>query len=182
MNPEEYITKFHEKYFDNEIVGIWPTYKEDQMELIRLIEDYDIHSVLEVGTWKGWTGLAMALHPNINRFKAIDINEAMEMKYNHGAHKTDDKKIGFYLKNCPKAELEFCDSLKFKSEEKFDMVFIDADHEYSHVKSDTENIGMKNATKLIVWHDYPNGEGVRIYLDGSGNFKKGAGLIAYREI
>jgi len=180
MTPEEYITEFHKKYFDEAGASIWPNHKIDQTEIIFLIEKYDIHSVLEVGTWKGWTGLAIALHPNIKRFKAIDIKKDMNIVYDHPAHPQNGQ-VGLFLKNSPIAELEFCDSKNYKSQEKFDMVFIDGDHGYDYVKNDTENIG-KNALKLIVWHDYPNEKGVAQYLNETQNFIKGQGLIAYREI
>jgi len=181
MTPEEYLTEFYKKYFDEEMISVWPNYKVDQAEIISLIEKYDIHSVLEVGTWKGWTGLAIALHPNIKRFKAVDIKKEMNIPYSHPAHPQNDDKIGYFLQFSPIAEIEFCDSRNYKSEEKFDMVFIDANHSYEFVKNDTENIG-KNANKLIVWHDYPNEEGVARYLNEVGNFQKGAGYVAYREI
>ena len=49
---------------------------------------------------------------------------------------------------------------------KMDLIFIDANHEYKYVKSDTENaLKMLSEHGTIVWHDYPYWEGVWRYLD-----------------
>ena len=49
---------------------------------------------------------------------------------------------------------------------KMDFVFIDANHEYEFVKSDTEQaLKMISSRGMIVWHDYPNVRGVMEFLD-----------------
>ena len=57
MTPTEYIQEYHKKY-GIEGQEFWPTYEVDKVAIITLIKEYNIHSVLEVGVWKGWTGLA----------------------------------------------------------------------------------------------------------------------------
>jgi predicted O-methyltransferase YrrM len=47
-----------------------------------------------------------------------------------------------------------------------DLIFIDANHDYEYVKSDTENaMKMISERGIIIWHDYPNIRGVMDYLD-----------------
>jgi len=192
MIPEEYVENFYKKYSEefnkntnfSYVSAIWPSRIEDGVALIKIIEKYNIQSILEVGTWMGWSGLLMAEHPNIKKFKAIDIHKDMNISYFNPSHLLSEKEeIGKMLKFSDKTELEFCNSLKWKSDEKFDMVFIDANHDYEYVKHDTENIGLKNATKIIAWHDYPNESGVTDYLNQSGlNFQKMGGVVVYYEI
>jgi predicted O-methyltransferase YrrM len=47
-----------------------------------------------------------------------------------------------------------------------DLIFIDANHEYQYVKSDTGHaMDMLSNRGMIIWHDYPNIMGVMEYLD-----------------
>ncbi|MBV5272513.1 MAG: class I SAM-dependent methyltransferase, partial [Lamprocystis purpurea] len=52
------------------------------------------------------------------------------------------------------------DSMKFETagyEEKFDFVFVDANHKLEYVKQDTENaFKMLTSNGCIAWHDYGN--------------------------
>jgi hypothetical protein len=58
-----------------------------------------------------------------------------------------------------------------------DLIFIDANHDYPYVRSDSENaLKMLSKRGTIVWHDYPYWEGVRRYLDGL----RADGLPLYR--
>lgn len=58
---------------------------------------------------------------------------------------------------------------------KFDLIFIDGDHHYESVKSDTKNAFtlLKDENSIIVWHDYGNNPGdirwdvLRGILDGT---------------
>lgn len=45
--------------------------------------------------------------------------------------------------------------------QKFDLIFIDGDHHYESVKSDTQNAFslLKDENSIIVWHDYGNNPG-----------------------
>jgi len=50
--------------------------------------------------------------------------------------------------------------------QKMDLIFIDANHEYEFVKSDSKNaLEMLSKQGTIIWHDYPNVMGVAAYLD-----------------
>lgn len=146
---KDFVEWYHKKFITNPNSS---QIKIDHKILIELIEKFDIKSILEVGTWEGYTALLFWLHPQIERVKAIDINEEMNILYNHPAHnKTKKEKYGNYFKNTP-VELIFIDSKDFRTEEKFDMIFIDANHDFEHVKADTE-MALKLNPKLLVWHD-----------------------------
>jgi hypothetical protein len=151
MTPEDYVKWYYKKYQLEDTATF-----EDHLALIELIEKYDIKSVFEIGTWKGWTSLMMWLHPNIERLKTIDINKDMKIDFNEPRHPLNDKNFyASYLKHS-NAEFEFQDSLEFFKVEQFDMVFIDGNHDYQHVKSDS-HLAFRLHPKIIVWHDYGKG-------------------------
>ena len=141
----------------------WPWMFQDHLVLLNIIDKFEVKTVFEIGTWQGFTAGAM-LKKGV-KIKAIDIYKGMNITYEHGSHKQADKEnYGKYAKD-PNYELVFCDSMKYEpNEERFDMVFIDGNHDYEHVKNDTE-LARKFNPKVIVWHDFPNEEGVKKYID-----------------
>jgi len=172
MNPKEFVEWYYKKFKKKD--QQWPTCKEDHIALIELIEKYSIKSILEIGTWFGWTTLLMWLYPNIKKVKTIELGE----EYGHLIHKKMNKEFyGSYFRNTP-VKMIFCDSTKFKTNEKFDMVFIDGDHDCEHVEKDTK-LALGINPKIIVWHDYPNEEGVKNYLNNRKIESIKGSLIAY---
>ena len=155
MNTIEFVKWFHEKFNASYKKEKWPTQFKDHQTLMDLIYTHKIRSIFEIGTWTGFTTLLMWLVPGIKKVKTIDINKNIKTDYKHLSHLLREKEFyGQYLKNTP-VELEFCDSreYKLKNKEQYDMVFIDGNHEYEYVKSDTE-LALKFQPKIIVWHDY----------------------------
>ncbi len=132
--------------------------KADKKILNELIIKYNIKSVFEIGTWEGNTSLFFWNNINIGKVKTIDINNEMNIDYNHPVHMLNPKEFyGKYIKNTG-VKFEFCSSMiyKPKKEEQYDMIFIDGNHEYEHIMNDTK-LALKLKPKIIVWHDFDNG-------------------------
>lgn len=142
----------------------WATANEDLLGLLDLIDKFKIKTIFEMGTWKGFTA-GLMLKKDV-KIKAIDINKDMCVWYYHKIHpKRDKSNYGKYCKGNENYELVFCNSLKYNPKgEEFDMIFIDANHNYKHTKRNTE-LARKFNPKIIVWHDYPNEKGVKKYID-----------------
>ena len=119
-----------DKYRAKNSVNIddWTAKREDQIVLINLIEEFNLKSFFEIGTYTAFTTQLLASHPNIERWKGIDTNPK-------DAHENISK----------------CDSENYKPTEEFDLVFIDGDHKQA--KRDTE-LALKMNPKIIAWHDY----------------------------
>jgi hypothetical protein len=67
--------------------------------------------------------------------------------------------IGFFSKNNPNIKQLYGDSRTFDYaglNQKFDVVFIDGDHHFEFVKSDTENVfkHLVHENSIVIWHDY----------------------------
>jgi len=95
--------------------------------------------------------------PWIERYIGVDVNP------DAGSFVRGCSRFNFYLLGLGK-------TLDPKDIQEADMVFIDADHSYDHVKQDTEiaREAMGDKPAIIVWHDYnfPEiGEGVTRYID-----------------
>ena len=118
-----------------------------------LIDKFNVHSVLEIGTWEGLTALFMWLHPDIERLKTIDICK----EYGHGYHKPENGVYAYHLQGT-KAEFQIISSLDYVPgpSEHWDMVFIEGNHEYEYVKSDFA-LAKKMTPKVIAFHDLSNG-------------------------
>ncbi len=122
------------------------------------VEDY-----LEIGTWRGESAANMA--PLVKNCFTLNLpDESMRQM---GLAEDYINLHRFFSQNIPNVTHIQADSLTFDFEtldKKFDMVFIDGDHHYPSVKSDTEKIFriLKDEKSIVVWHDYAsNPEKVR---------------------
>jgi hypothetical protein len=138
--------------------------------------------IFEFGTADGRTTLNLALNsPDICEIYTIDLPRESRGEF-YRAEKAifgEDnypipfkESIGVCFKDHPiarKITQIYGDTTNFDFSPylgKMDLIFIDANHGYEFVKSDTENaLKMLSSRGIIVWHDYPYWEGVRIYLD-----------------
>lgn len=110
---------------------------------------------LEIGTWRGESILnvidAGAKCTSINLSPEQIIEMGIDEKYAH-LH-------GCLIKNPEMIETIYADSLKFDFSSlkcKYDLIFVDGDHSYEAVKSDSSNVFnlLKDDNSMIVWHDY----------------------------
>ena len=181
MDIDKYLDWFYQK-FNKPFMPQWTCYRQDHTVLLTLIQENNIKSIFEIGTWSGWTTLLMWLFPGVEKIHSLDIHAGLNVEYAVANHLLMPKHFyGHYYKDTP-VELEFCDSMQRTTlpGEKYDMVFIDGNHDYKHVKSDTE-LGLTLATKVIAWHDYGSEPGVNTYLNEIGNFQRNDNcLVAYR--
>ena len=73
INVEEYYHKHGTNQYN------WTAKREDQIVLINLIEKYDLKSYFEIGAYTAFTLALIASHPNIKRWKGIDINPKIQL-------------------------------------------------------------------------------------------------------
>lgn len=113
--------------------GLWQM-PEELAGLLRFLEDKEIKTFLNIGTFNGYTFNFMSdfLYSR-HKTECITLDPA-----NHGP-KIDERFT--YLQTV---------SNSFKGQ-KFDLVFIDGDHSYGAVKEDYENVGV--FSKYCIFHD-----------------------------
>jgi len=75
------------------------------------------------------------------------------------ANKKEGSQVGFFSKNLGNVTQLFGDSITFDYAgmgKKFDVIFIDGDHRYEFVKSDTANVfkHLVHENSIVIWHDY----------------------------
>lgn len=166
MNGKDYVAWFHNKFRSTYHPAMFPEMIHDHNVLIELVEAFNIKTICEIGTWKGDTALMLYLHPQVKRVKCVDIHKDLGVEFTQSNHSLMNKEeYGVMFRNTF-VELVFHDTMTYpKGAEQHDMVFIDACHDYEHVKNDTE-LALSWNPKIIAWHDYRNGNtGVDQYVD-----------------
>ena len=111
----------------------------------------------EIGTWRG-ESVSITASTGI-RCTTFNLSDVQLRKKNFS-----EKYIslhGFYSKQNPAVHQVYGDSrtFDFKSlSKKFDLIFIDDDHQFEFVKNDTAKMFelLKDERSVIVWHDYGN--------------------------
>ena len=169
----DYVKKNHQKYQQLPVVAIEdliPNFNEtldvftflgggslptDIMLLQGLAKQIDNCSYFEIGTWRGESVINVAKAAkecftlNLSKEEMLALN--MPNKY-ADLH-------GFFSKETANIKHLYGNSLTFDYKglnKKFDLIFIDGNHKYPFVKSDTEQV-FKHLVKentIVVWHDY----------------------------
>jgi len=126
-----YGTKYNE-YVKYEI-GLWQ-HPEEFADLCLILKNYKINSFLNIGTFNGYS--FKFLSNFLNRYQETKCITVDSINHNP----IIDKRFT-YLNTTSQDFIA----------QKFDLVFIDGDHEYSSVRKDYENVGQY--AKICVFHD-----------------------------
>lgn len=111
----------------------------------------------EIGTWRGESVANVAAVAE----ECITLNLPDEEMLTMGLDENYVNLHRFYSKNLKNVTHIQANSLRFDYSafyKKMELVFIDGDHHFESVKSDTENAFklLKDKNSIIVWHDYGN--------------------------
>jgi predicted O-methyltransferase YrrM len=110
---------------------------------------------LEIGTWRGESIVNVAEHAA----HCTSVNLSPEDIIAMGLPEKYAKLHGCLIQNQKNIRSIYANSLHFdfsSLNQKFDLIFVDGDHSYKGVKSDTEKVFklLKDENSIIVWHDY----------------------------
>lgn len=112
-------------------------------------------SYMEIGSFRGEsiTAVADVAKECVSVTLSKDEMRAMGFSENH------IKTSGVYIRDRKNITSHFHNSLTFDFSslgKKFDLMFVDGDHSYDAIVSDTKNVFklLKDENSVIVWHDY----------------------------
>ena len=132
--------------------GSLPT---DLMLLAGLAERIDNCSYFEIGTWRGESVATVSPRAKSCYTLCLSDEEMRRM----GMHPRTIEAHGLFSKELKNVTQLRGDSRSFDFRllnRKFDLLFIDGDHHYDFLKSDTENLfrHLLHEKSIVVWHDY----------------------------
>ena len=131
----------------------------DLLALLSILVDRSPRTVLEIGTFNGYTTRLMALNLPDAEIHTIDLPETFTHS-DAGMPKDDwhlisSRRVGSVYRADPSIKSikqHFGDTAEyvFPAAEIF---FIDGSHTYAYVRNDTEKAMTSSATKTLIWHD-----------------------------
>lgn len=132
--------------------GSLPT---DMMLLAGLAEKIRDCRYFEIGTWRGESVSSVASRAKSCHTLCLSDEEMRKL----GMHERTIESHLLFSKDLDNVVHLRGDSRSFDFEaldQKFDLVFIDGDHHYDFVKSDTEKVFLHlvHEKSVVVWHDY----------------------------
>jgi predicted O-methyltransferase YrrM len=132
--------------------GSLPT---DLMLLAGLAEQIRDCRYFEIGTWRGES--VATVSPRARSCHTLCLSD--EEMHRMGIHPRNIESHGFFSRELENVTQLRGDSRHFafhRLQTKFDLLFIDGDHHYDFVRSDTENIfrHLVHEESIVVWHDY----------------------------
>lgn len=131
----------------------------DLMALLSVLVSRAPGTVLEIGTFNGYTTRLMALNLPHAQIHTIDLPE----KFNDcgaGMQKDDwhliaARRVGNEYRSDPSitsVTQHYGDTAEYEFPQA-ELVFIDGSHTYPYVRSDTQKVLRSPATKTVLWHD-----------------------------
>ncbi|KFF72889.1 hypothetical protein IW01_01590 [Pectobacterium brasiliense] len=151
--------------------------------ILKLMRCIDPLRIFEFGTFKGLTTrlLLENLKPVNNvekRIYTLDLPDIGDITFQGNDKRVAVEAIGYERKYLSSARSAWVEQILIDSkdldascyEDKFQFIFIDANHELSYAKKDTENafrMLAKDVPACIIWHDYqhPTFPELTDYLD-----------------
>jgi len=132
--------------------GSLPT---DLMLLAGLAEQIDDCAYFEIGTWRGES--VATVSPRAKSCHTLCLSH--EEMHLMGMHPRTIEAHGLFSKELENVTQLRGDSRSFDFRllnRKFDLLFIDGDHHYDFVKSDTSSLfrHLLHEKSIVVWHDY----------------------------
>ena len=131
--------------------------------LMKLAANFDRCTYFEIGTWRGESVVNVAEVAH----ECFTLNLSDEEMRSMGLPEDYISLTGFFSKQKKNITHLRGNSLHFDFaalNKKFDLIFIDGDHQYESVKNDTEKVfrHLVHKNSVVVWHDYAkNPETVR---------------------
>jgi hypothetical protein len=131
--------------FQQAPIGTWSTPLVDVFVVIKAALGFQNKRILELGSYRGDTSRLLAENTADDvTICTVDVSEQHGVSY-HGLNiaRKITRKVG-----------RISPSL-FADDEKFDLIFVDADHDFASVMNDTEVAFQVLAEQgVILWHDY----------------------------
>lgn len=112
-------------------------------------------SYMEIGSFRGESITAVA---DVAK-ECISVTLSKDEMRQLGFSENHIKTSGVYIRGYNNITSHYHNSLTFDFSslgKKFDLMFVDGDHSYDAIVSDTKNVFklLKNENSIIVWHDY----------------------------
>jgi hypothetical protein len=129
----------------------------DYYFLCQMARALNVKKYFEIGTWVGLSAFNMAK----NSGKEVEIF-SLDIPFDHPEIKIFDiptEIFGHFSKDCQNVTHLKADSLSFDFtpfEKQFELIFVDGNHSFEYVKSDSKNALslLKDDSSVIAWHDY----------------------------
>lgn len=146
----------------------------DLVLLKKLAAQFPACNYLEIGSWRGESIVNVADAPNTT---CTSINLSPEQIIAMGLPEKYANEHGCLIRGRENIKTIYANSQIFdfsSLDQKFDLIFVDGDHKYDAVKSDTINVFklLKDENSILIWHDYgydpvtPRFSVIQAILDG----------------
>lgn len=126
-------------------IGTWSTPLIDVFVLLKAAQGFDSRRILELGSYRGDTARLLAENTSSETtICAVDVDPR------HGASYRD-----LPVANRIRRKVGAISESLFEPDEKYDLIFVDANHDFDSVVNDTQ-IAFAHLAEagVVLWHDY----------------------------